>query len=251
MGKVSDLRVVFLLGQGFEDSEFRIPYDRLRAAGVTVDIVGPKLGDQLSGYKGREKAKVDRGIDQSAPRDYDALVIPGGQSPDHLRADARFVTFVKAFDATGRPLAAVCHGPQLLISAGLVKGRTLTAWKTIQEDLRQIGATVRDEAVVIDRNWITSRQPEDLEAFSQALLRALGAEVQSARGSEEAESPREEESRDDASDDTLVGRPARGGGPARDDAPAISADAATDRDTQRRLDEELSEMDSAQRRRGR
>src|SRR5262249_42589911 len=80
--------------------------------------------------------------------------------------------------ATGRPLAAVCHGPQLLIAARLVKGRTLTAWKTIQEDLRQVGANVKDEPVVIDRNWITSRQPSDLEAFSQAVLEALGVEAQ-------------------------------------------------------------------------
>jgi protease I len=113
------------------------------------------------------------------------LVIPGGQSPDHLRADPRFVQFVKRFDATGRPLAAVCHGPQLLITAGLVRGRTLTAWKTIQEDLRQIGATVKDEPVVTDGNWITSRQPSDLEAFSQAILAALGARGRAEAGGEE------------------------------------------------------------------
>jgi protease I len=165
--------IALLLGQGFEDSEFRIPYDRLREAGHTVDIIGTKAGEELTGYKGKEKVRTERGIDEVRPEDYQALVIPGGQSPDHLRADQRFVDFVKRFDATGRTLAAVCHGPQLLISAGLVRGRNMTAWKTIQEDLRQIGAHVVDQPVVRDRNWITSRQPGDLEQFSDALLDAL------------------------------------------------------------------------------
>jgi protease I len=169
-------KIALVLGQGFEDSEFRVPYDRLRGAGYQVDIIGTKAGEELAGYKGKEKVRADRSIDEVRPEDYQALVIPGGQSPDHLRADPRFVSFVKRFDATGRPLAAVCHGPQLLITAGLVRGRTLTAWKTVQEDLRQIGAQVVDEEVVIDRNWITSRQPSDLEAFSDAVIEALGAE---------------------------------------------------------------------------
>jgi protease I len=168
-------KVACLLGQGFEDSEFRVPYDRLRAAGCEVEIIGARAGQELRGYKGNETVKADRAIDQVRPDAYDALLIPGGLSPDHLRADSRFVDFVRAFDATGRPLAAVCHGPQLLISAGLAKGRTLTAWKTIQEDLRQIGANVKDEPVVRDRNWITSRQPDDLDAFSDALLETLDA----------------------------------------------------------------------------
>jgi protease I len=167
-------KVGFVVGQGFEDSELRIPFDRLREAGFAVEVIGTRAGEELKGYRGKETAKADRGIDDVSADEYDALVIPGGQSPDHLRADARFVELVKEFDATGRPLAAVCHGPQLLITARLVKGRTLTAWKTIQEDLRQIGANVKDEPVVIDRNWITSRQPSDLAAFSQATLEALG-----------------------------------------------------------------------------
>jgi protease I len=168
-------KVACLLGQGFEDSEFRIPYDRLREAGFEVDVIGTRAGEELKGYKGREVVKADRAIDNARAEDYQALLLPGGQSPDHLRADPRFVDFVRKFDATGRPLAAVCHGPQLLISAGQVKGRTLTAWKTIQEDLRQIGAVVKDEPVVVDRNWITSRQPADLDQFSATLLEALGA----------------------------------------------------------------------------
>lgn len=172
---MAELKVVCLLGQGFEDSEFRVPYDRLRSAGIAVDVVGAKAGEELKGYRGKETIRTDRAIDQIRAEDYAALLIPGGYSPDHLRADDRFVQFVKAFDRTGHPIAAVCHGPQLLISAELVRGRTMTAWKTIQGDLRQIGAKVKDEAVVIDRNWITSRQPSDLEEFSEALIDALGS----------------------------------------------------------------------------
>jgi protease I len=169
-------RIACLLASGFEDSEFRIPYDRLRNAGYAVEIIGVRAGEELKGYKGKETVKAEKGIDQVKPQDYQALLIPGGQSPDHLRADPRMVQFVKAFDALKRPIAAVCHGPQLLLSARLVKGRTLTAWKTVQGDLEQAGAKVVDQPVVIDQNWITSRQPEDLEQFSEALIQALQKE---------------------------------------------------------------------------
>jgi protease I len=167
------MKIALVLGQGFEDSEFRVPYDRLRAEGYEVDIIGTKAGEELKGYKGKEKVKAGKGIDEVKPDDYDALLIPGGQSPDHLRADRRFVDFVRAFEDAGKLIAAVCHGPQLLMAAHLVKGRTLTAWKTIQDDLKQMGATVKDEPVVKDRNWITSRKPEDLKAFSEAIVEAL------------------------------------------------------------------------------
>ena len=167
------MKIACVLGVHFEDSEFRIPYDRLREAGYQVDVIGVKAGEELKGYKGKEKVKADKSIDQVKAEDYDALLIPGGQSPDHLRADRRMVEFVKKFDQAGKPIAAVCHGPQLLIAAHLVKGRTLTAWQTIQDDLRQIGATVKDEPVVRDRNWITSRKPDDLQQFSDAIVEEL------------------------------------------------------------------------------
>jgi protease I len=164
------MKIACVLGQGFEDSEFRVPYDRLKAEGYQVDVIGVKAGEELKGYKGKEKVKAEKGIDQVNPDDYDALLIPGGQSPDHLRVDKRMVDFVKAFDQAGKLVAAVCHGPQLLIAAHLVKGRTMTAWQTIQDDLEQIGARVKDEPVVIDRNWITSRKPDDLKQFSEAIV---------------------------------------------------------------------------------
>ena len=166
-------KIACLLGSGFEDSEFRIPYDRVRKEGYQVDIIAPKAGQELKGYKGKETVKADKGIDEVRPDDYEGLLIPGGQSPDPLRVDQRFVDFVKRFDALKRPLAAVCHGPQLLLSARLVRGRTLTAWSTVQGDLEQAGAKVRDEPVVIDQNWITSRKPDDLPAFSDAFIQEL------------------------------------------------------------------------------
>ena len=166
-------KVAVLLGEGFEDSEFKVPYDRLKAEGFEVDVIGRETGEELRGKRGKVTTKATSSIADARPLNYDALVLPGGYSPDKLRADERFVRFVKDFDATKKPLAAVCHGPQLLITAGLVKGRTLTAWSTIQEDLRQIGARVKDEPVVKDGNWITSRKPDDLQQFSDALIQAL------------------------------------------------------------------------------
>jgi protease I len=169
-------KVACLLATGYEDSEFRIPYDRLLEAGYRVDVIGVEAGQQLKGYKGKDAIRVTHGIDEVKPEDYGALLIPGGHSPDQLRGDPRFVTFVQAFDALDRPLAAVCHGPQLLMAAHLVKGRTLTAWKTVRGDLEQIpGVHVKDEPVVRDGNWITSRKPDDLPLFSDALLQTLEA----------------------------------------------------------------------------
>ncbi len=166
-------KVACLLGNGFEDSEFRIPFDRLRQAGLDVEVIGFTAARTVTGKNGLERVEIEKAIDQVSPGDYAALLIPGGHSPDLLRGDPRFVDFVKAFDATGRPIAAVCHGPQLLLAAGLVKGRKLTAWPTVQRDLELAGAVVRDEPVVVDRNWITSRRPDDLEQFSEAIVKTL------------------------------------------------------------------------------
>jgi protease I len=165
--------VACLLGPEFEDSEFEIPHKAFRDAGYRVDIIGRNVGEKMKGLKGRVTATVDKSIDDVSPQDYDLLFIPGGHSPDYLRADPRFVKFTKNFDSTGKPIAAVCHGPQLLASAHLVRGRTMTAWQTIQDDLAQMGANVKDEAVVQDRNWITSRKPDDLHDFSNAAVNAL------------------------------------------------------------------------------
>ena len=167
-------KIACLLADGFEDSEFQIPCDWLSAAGYTVEIIGARAGDALKGYKGRETVVVDLSIDEADVDNYEGMLIPGGHSPDILRADDRFVEFVRAFDATGRPLAAVCHGPQILLTAELQAGRTLTAWPTVQGDLRQAGAHVVDREVVVDDNWITSRKPANLEAFTAKFVEELG-----------------------------------------------------------------------------
>jgi protease I len=179
--ELSTKRIACLLAPEYEDSEFRVPFNRLRAAGFRVDIIGKTRGQELTGHKRRDMILTEYGIDEVDPLSYHGLLIPGGHSPDQLRADPRFVRFVQEFDRTQQPIAAICHGPQLLITAGLVVGRTMTAWTTIQEDLRQIGADVRDEAVVVDGNWITSRKPDDVEAFSGRFIEALGGDEQQSR----------------------------------------------------------------------
>lgn len=167
------MRIACLLDNDFEDSEFRKPTDALRAAGHDVVVIGFERGATLTGKKGQEVTRADQGIDELTPDPFDALLIPGGYSPDHLRADDDMVAFTKAFFDRERPVFAVCHGPQLLITAGVVQGRTMTAWKTIQVDLTYAGANVVDKEVVVDRNLVTSRQPSDLDAFSKAAIDML------------------------------------------------------------------------------
>lgn len=167
------MRVACLLDSDFEDSEFRGPYDALREAGHEVTVIGLRAGAELTGKKGKERTTAERGIDQVSPADFDALLIPGGYSPDHLRADRRMVDFTRAFFTDERPVFAICHGPQLLMTARVVSGRRMTAWLTVQDDLGQVGADVVDEEVVVDRRLVTSRKPDDVPAFSREAVRML------------------------------------------------------------------------------
>src|SRR5437588_4272320 len=132
------MRIAALVGPGFEDSEFRKPYDAFRAAGHEVVVVGLEKGQTLKGYKGKEETRAEQGLDEARPDSFDALFIPGGHSPDFLRGEEGAVQFVRGFRE--KPIFAVCHGPQLLITADMVSGRKMTAWKTIQVDLRNAGA---------------------------------------------------------------------------------------------------------------
>src|SRR5688500_13120067 len=132
-------KIACVLGEDFEDSEFQVPVDALRGLGHEVVILGEEAGKELRGKRAKVTVHVDKTIGDVRPELFDALLIPGGYSRDHLRANPTVIEWVKAFDATGKPLAAVCHGPQLLMSAGLVKGRRLTAWKTVQVDLERMG----------------------------------------------------------------------------------------------------------------
>lgn len=180
-------RIACLLARDFEDVEFRVPYDALVRAGYEVDIIGPKQGATLEGKQGDEEVQADRSIEDASPEAYDALFIPGGFSPDHLRADPRFVRFTQEFHALRRPIATLCHGPQLLLTAGVLDEHRLTAWKTVQDDLRRAGVDVVNEPVVRDGMLVTSRQPDDLKQFVPAMLELLeGAAVQGRGASSEA-----------------------------------------------------------------
>jgi len=165
------MKIACVLSEGYEDSEFKVPYDKLKAAGHEVVVIGAKKGETLEGKAGKESIDTDKAIDDVRPEAFDALLVPGGHSPDQLRADDRFVAFTKAF--ASKPIFAICHGPQLLITADMVKGRTLTAWKTVQVDLKNAGATVVDQEVCVDKNLVTSRKPDDLDAFVKASLAQL------------------------------------------------------------------------------
>ncbi len=167
------MKIACVLGPKFEDSEFKEPYDAFRNAGHEVTIVGLEAGAQLEGDKGKVKATVERSFRDVKPDDFDALLIPGGGSPDKLRAHDEAVQFVKAFMRAGKPVFAICHGPQLLLSADEHKSHKMTAWKTIQGDLKKAGASVTDQEVVVDRNLVTSRQPSDIPAFIRESLKVL------------------------------------------------------------------------------
>ncbi len=172
------MKVACVLTNGFEDSEFRKPYDALKEAGHEVTIVGLEAGAKVDGSKGSEKGiTVEKSFDQVRPDDFDALFIPGGFSPDRLRAHPQAVDLVKAFFTAQKPVAAICHGPQLFLTAGTFKDHRMTAWKTVQGDLKLAGADVVDEEVVVDRNLVTSRQPQDIPAFIRETLALLKTPV--------------------------------------------------------------------------
>jgi protease I len=166
-------RIAFVLGDDFEDSEFRRPYDGLSRAGHVLEIVGVKAGARVKGKQGREEIAIEKAAAEADPSTYDALVIPGGYSPDHLRVDRSVVGFVQQMVRAGKLIAAVCHGPQLLIEAGAVDGKTLTSWPSVRTDLENAGAHWVDQQVVIDDKLITSRKPDDLAAFTQAIEQRL------------------------------------------------------------------------------
>ena len=167
------MRIACLLDSGFEDSEFKHPYDAFKQAGHQVTVIGLEAGKDLNGKKDQVTTRAETGIDQVRPDQFDALFIPGGYSPDHLRANPKMVSFTRAFFDAQKPVFAICHGPQLLITAGVVKGRKLTAWQTIQDDLKQVGANVVDQDVVVDKNLVTSRKPADIPAFIRESLKVL------------------------------------------------------------------------------
>jgi deglycase len=167
-------KVAFVLDNTFEDSEFAQPYEAVREAGHEAVVIGLEKGKKVSGKKGKETFVVERGPDGADVSEFDALVIPGGYSPDHLRTNPQIVDFVRGMTEAGKPVAAICHAGWLLAEADVARGRTLTSWPSIRTDLENAGASWVDKEVVEDGNLITSRKPADLPAFCDALLKRLG-----------------------------------------------------------------------------
>lgn len=166
--------VAILATDGVEKVELVQPRDELRKAGARVEVVSlstDPIQSMSADINPDEKLDVDRAVADVSADDYDALVLPGGTvNPDNLRADATAVAFVKAFFTAGKPVGAICHGPWTLVEADVVKGRTLTSFPSIRTDLRNAGATVVDEQVVTDEGLVTSRNPDDLDAFCAKLV---------------------------------------------------------------------------------
>jgi protease I len=169
-------RVAILATDGFEQVELTEPKKALEQAGATTEVLSPKSGE-IRGWKFKEwgdSVRVDKTLDKAKPADYDALVLPGGvANPDNLRMDEKAVQFVKQFAQSGKPVAAICHGPWTLIEAGVVKGHTLTSWPSLKTDLKNAGANWVDKEVVLDGNFITSRKPDDLPAFNQKVIEEI------------------------------------------------------------------------------
>ncbi len=169
-------RIAILATDGFEQSELMEPRRRLKEAGFLVDVIAPQ-GGEIRGWNQKDwgdTVPVDVELSNAKPDDYDALVLPGGQiNPDKLRMESAAVDFVRAFDQAGKPLAAICHGPWLLVEAGAAKGREVTSWPSVRTDLVNAGAQWKDQEVVIDAHLITSRKPDDIPAFTDAVARAL------------------------------------------------------------------------------
>ncbi|MBN1540604.1 DJ-1/PfpI/YhbO family deglycase/protease [candidate division KSB1 bacterium] len=165
-------RVAILIGPKFHDEEATIPRDFLQQQGVKVDLIGLDTSE-LTGKYDRITLKPDLSIDQAQVGDYDGLIIPGGGAPERIRLDDRALDFVRVFWGTGRPVGTICHGAQVLISARLLEGVTLTCVAGIRDDVMLAGARYVDQAVCIDGQLISSRQPEDLPEFNDAFARAL------------------------------------------------------------------------------
>lgn len=173
MPKLDGKRIAILASDGFEESELFSPKAALEKEGAQIDIISDK-GDEIRGFKHMEKGeaiKVDKQLSHADINDYDGLVVPGGVfNPDKLRRDDRAIAFVRSAFARELPVAAICHGPQVLISADVVKDRKMTGFEAIQIDLKNAGAKVSDEPVVVDRGLVTSRNPDDLDAFNAKIV---------------------------------------------------------------------------------
>jgi protease I len=165
--------IAVLIGNDFEDSEYTQPAEAFKKAGYRLVHLGLKKGDTVTGKKERTPVQIDKEATGADPREFVALLIPGGYSPDNLRAHEGPVQFVRQFMESGKPVFAICHGPQLLIKARKLEGRKATGYKSLIEDMKYAGARYMDKEVVVDGNLVTSRQPSDIPAFIEAGLKML------------------------------------------------------------------------------
>ena len=173
MPKISDARVLIVATDGFEESELFGPREILLSRAADVVLASPDLKPiQATVHDDPGKTiRPDITVEQARVEDIDALILPGGvRNPDHLRTNKAAVSLVRAFAEKGKPVAAICHGPWLLVEADVLRGRTATSWPSIRTDLRNAGANVIDEPAVIDGNLVTSRKPDDVPAFTEALI---------------------------------------------------------------------------------
>ena len=169
-------RILIIATDGFEQSELMEPKAALEAAGFETVVASPKSGE-IKGWKDGnwgQSVPVDADLDEVSEGDFDALLLPGGQmNPDILRMDERVIDLIEDFNDAEKPIAAICHAPWLLIEADIVDGKTVTSWPSVRTDLTNAGANVVDQELAIDGNLITSRKPDDIPAFSKALIAML------------------------------------------------------------------------------
>jgi protease I len=181
MGNLNNRKIAILTEEGFEQIELTSPKEALEAAGATVDIVSPNKNSSIKAWNQKDwgiTIDVDRNLSEVSPDDYDALVLPGGVlNPDKLRQNKDAVAFASAFLDEGKPVAAICHGPQLLIETGMLSGRRMTSYPSLQTDLKNAGVIWADEEVIVDHGLVTSRSPADLEAFNQKMIEEIAEGV--------------------------------------------------------------------------
>jgi len=166
-------RIAILVEDGFEDRELTGPRDALQSAGAEVTMVGPSAGAEFRGKRGDAVVTATVAAGSVRMKDFDALVIPGGYAPDKMRMRHAMVDLARDAMEANKPVAAICHAPSLLISSNSLKGRTLTCWPSIAVDVKNAGGRYVDKPVVEDGNLITSRKPDDVPAFNEAIIRAL------------------------------------------------------------------------------
>jgi len=166
-------RIAILAEEDFEDSELVEPLRALKDVGARVVVVGSGSAESYQGKRGTATIKIDTTADKVVVEDFDAIIVPGGYAPDKMRLHQAMIDLVRQAHDSGKVVAAICHGPQLLISADIVRGRRLTSWPSVAVDLKNAGARWVDEPLVQDKNLITSRKPADLPRFNKAIIEAL------------------------------------------------------------------------------